>query len=152
MDAQQMNGFSPDPYHNSNNSRNNNPRDDRYAGQPQKINGFAVASLVLGILSILLCCTVCFSISMGALSILFAILSKRRGTPMSGMSIAGIILSCVAILLSIAMTVSLFMDPDFRDAFEEGFMEGYEKGLELYDNDDRSILDSDFYFDNGLDL
>lgn len=68
------------------------------------VSGFAVASLVMGILSLLLaCCSGVGGIMAGALGIIFAILS-RKGQPMEsqakigmGTSIAGIVFGVVII-------------------------------------------------------
>ena len=72
---------------------NQNSENSNYVpNQPsQRPSGFATASLVCGILSLVLCCTGILGIPAGALSILFAVLSKRKGESLSGMSIAGIV-------------------------------------------------------------
>lgn len=66
-------------------------------------SGYAVASLILGISSIGLgffgCC--CINLIPAILSIIFAIVSKKKGGKMSGMATAGIILSIIAIVITI---------------------------------------------------
>lgn len=73
---------------------------------PQGGSGFAVASLVIGIFSILLsCCGGCFSVVGGIVGLVFGIVSlnmKRQG---KGMAIAGVVLSSCAIVIGIIMTV-----------------------------------------------
>ena len=76
--------------------------------QPNQANGFAIASMVLGILAVVVCCTGVLGIPLGALSILFAALSKRRGKKMPGMSLTGIWLSIVGIILGLLMTIYSF--------------------------------------------
>jgi hypothetical protein len=66
--------------------------------------GFAVASLVLGILGLLGCCCCCSPIA-SALAIVFGIVAKsmmkRKGEYGSGMATAGIILGIIGILFTI---------------------------------------------------
>ena len=71
------------------------------------VSGFAVAALVMGILSLLLaCCSGIGGIMAGALGIIFAILS-RKGQPMEmqakvglGTSIAGLVFGIVIIMIT----------------------------------------------------
>ncbi len=105
-------------------SPNNTPRNPS--------NNFAIASLICGIASLLLCCTVIFSIPLAALSILFALLSSRKGAGMPGMSIAGISTGIVSLILTITTVVFLFaqlprmlQDPDFRRQLDTTYEEMY---------------------------
>lgn len=108
--------------------------------QENSSTGFAIASMVCGILSIIVCCGGVLSLPFGALSIIFAVLSKRLRRNMPGMSIAGIWLGCVGILLGILMTVySFFMvfnDPLLYDqvnaTYEMLYGESFEEFLENY--------------------
>ena len=116
-----------DFYSNSNNSNN----------VPQNTpNGFAIASMVCGIFSIILCCTGILSISAGALSILFAVLSKRKNTSMPIMSWVGIWLSIVGVVLGILMTVYsfylVFNDPLYREQVDVMFEQMYGMSLDEY--------------------
>ena len=98
-----------------------NPDNSNYipTPQPERPNGFAIASMVLGILAVVVCCTGILGVPLGALSIIFAALSKRRGKKMPGMSIAGICLSIAGIVLGLFMTVYSFYlvynDPAIRE-------------------------------------
>ena len=47
--------------------------------QNNRPEGFAIASLICGILSNICCCTGILSLPVGALGILFAVLTKRKG-------------------------------------------------------------------------
>lgn len=108
--------------------------------EERSINSFAIASLVCGILSILMCCGGILSLPFGALSILFAVLSRRRGRRMPGMSIAGIWIGCVGILMGVLMTVysffMIFHNPDFLDqvntTYEMIYGESFEEFLQDY--------------------
>ena len=81
---------------------------------PQKKNGYAVASLVLGIASLLLCCCCCANvfglIPMGicaVLAIVFACLSKKDGGKMQPIAIAGLVLGIVSILVLLLFLVAI---------------------------------------------
>lgn len=113
----------------SNNQYNNNYISS--VPEREKVSGFSIASMILGMISILLCCTVFFSVPFGALSILFAILTKRKGKAMPSMSLTGITLSCVGIVMSLFLLVySVFViltDPELRKAFEDSYEEYYQE-------------------------
>lgn len=70
--------------------------------------GFAIASMVLGIVAVCLCCCCCgilywVSGLLGVLAIVFAILTKTSTGKFHGMAIAGLILGILAILLFLMM-------------------------------------------------
>lgn len=106
----------------------------------QKTSGFAIASLILGIASIVTCCLGVFSIPLGALSILFAILSRRKSTGMPGMSIAGICTSIFGMLLGGFLLFYAFeglYNPDFRSKYldplyENAYGMDFEEFMERY--------------------
>lgn len=107
--------------------------------QPQQnpgVNGFEIASLVLGILSVLFCC--CYgvlSICLGFMGIVFAILSRKQVVEngvsrkkFSGMSIAGLILSGFGILLGILFVVIMivaYSSPDYQDTYNQIYNQIY---------------------------
>ena len=85
-----------------------NPQSGFEPAQKKPQNGYAIASLVLGIVSVLCCCCCCFVdilglILMGVaaiLAIVFAFLSKKNTNgKMDGKAIAGLILGIVAIVM-----------------------------------------------------
>ena len=108
------------------------------APQPNRPGGFAIASLVCGIISVILCCTGVLSIPTGALGILFAVLTKRKGQNMSGLCIAGIWLSCVGMALGILMTVysffMVFSNPVLYEEVNTMFQTMYGMNMEEYFN------------------
>lgn len=73
-----------------------------------KKNPFSIASMVCGIISIVVCCCGFLSLPFGALSILFALLARRKGNPMDSMSIAGIATSVVGMICGIVFLVLSF--------------------------------------------
>uniref|UniRef100_UPI003AB98B88 DUF4190 domain-containing protein n=1 Tax=Waltera sp. TaxID=2815806 RepID=UPI003AB98B88 len=52
-----------------------------------KYKGLSIASMVCGICSLVLCCTGLLSIPTGALGILFALLTRKRGQRMNNMCV-----------------------------------------------------------------
>lgn len=99
---------------------------------PAPNNGFAIASLVLGIVSLLCsCCCNCLIPVTATLSIIFAIVSKK-GNPMNGMALAGMICSIVSFVLLAFSFAFLMLNPDYVAEFEKAFMEGLEAGMGGY--------------------
>ena len=79
-------------------------------------NGYAIASLVLGILSVLCCCCCCFAETLGLivmgvsaiLAIIFAFLSKKNSNGrMDGKPIAGLVLGIIAIVMLLLFVVAI---------------------------------------------
>lgn len=97
-----------------------NPYNGFEPAQKKPQNGFAIASLVLGIVSVLCCCCCCFTDTLGLiimgvtaiLAIVFAFLSKKNANgKMDAKAIAGLVLGIVAIvmlLLFIAAIVGVY--------------------------------------------
>lgn len=84
---------------------------DYYQSSPNPFqkNKFAAVSLMLGIFSVTSCCTGILSLPMGALGILFAILTYRKGKSMHTLSIIGIVLSAIGIFTSLVMLIYTFV-------------------------------------------
>lgn len=87
---------------------------------------FSIAAMICGIVSVVLCCTGIFSIELGALSILFAVLSHRRGSRMSSMSITGIILSCIGMVLGAMLLLYSLSIVSTADQSPYGYHRSYE--------------------------
>ena len=79
------------------------------ASPPKKTgNGMSIASLVMGILSLVCCCCGYVGISLGALGIIFALLS-RQDEPMNTQAKVGLILACVGIALKVISIILLLV-------------------------------------------
>ena len=94
-----------------------------------KVSGFNIASLVLGIVSIVLWCTGYVSIICAILALIFGIIGiKKQG---KGMAIGGIVTGAIAFALWILL---------FTGAFMYGFMQGISEEIDDYS-------DSSYYFE-----
>ena len=83
-------------------------------------NGYATAALILGIISVVLCSCSCISIVTAVLAIVFAVLS-RKGQPMQGKALGGMICGIVAlvmVVLSIAALVFMYAETNSEDMME----------------------------------
>lgn len=108
-----------------------------YDGKPQKTadNGFGIASMVLGIISLI---TFFMVINM-PLAILALVLggvqlSRREG---KGMALAGIITGEIALFLTVLMCVVIFLfsgeesvSSDYQQGYYDGYQQGYNDGYD----------------------
>lgn len=77
-----------------------------YNNQPEKKNGLGIASMVLGILSLLLaCCCYYLGIILGIASIILGILSMRKQEATKGFAIAGIITGGLGLVFAIVIII-----------------------------------------------
>lgn len=117
-------------------NQNSNHPDNHFSQPPQRTSGFAIASMVCSIIAVAACCTGILGIPFGALSILFAVLSKRKGQKMSAMSLTGICLSVAGIVLGLLVTCySLYLlvtDSALRQQMNALFETMYGMSLEEY--------------------
>lgn len=117
---------------------------------PKKNTGFAIASMICGIVSLVLCC-MGLGLPLGALAILFGILTRRKGQRMESMATAGIITGSIGLFMGLIVyifTLLIFEDPSFQkgmyDSFEEAYGEDYADMMgELYGFDLDEIKDSE---------
>lgn len=98
---------------------------------PRKANGFAIASMVCGIVS-LVCCCAGLGLPLGALALLFAILTRRKGQQMNPMAITGIVTGIIGLLTGLYFSLEVlvvYTDPEFQqemyDSFEDIYGEEY---------------------------
>ncbi len=111
----------------------------QYAPDPfaQKITppgrGFAIASLVFGILSALGLCCCCFmppvAIVFGALAIVFAIIYSNKASKLDGMALAGLILGIIGVVIALFViiftTVNSTVITEAMDEFVRDFQNQY---------------------------
>lgn len=95
-------------------------------GAPDDKRGWAIASLVLGILSVVLCCAPFLTIPCGIAGIVTGILGSRSSG--QGMAAAGIVLSIVGVVLGIGyviMSLLVFRTVDLYEILREWETEMY---------------------------
>ena len=97
---------------NQQNNNQNNVTEDVFSEVYKEVmelkhrsRGWSVASLVLGIFSILCCCAPIVGVIMGALSITFAVISRISLGYFDGLSIAGLITSIFGIIFGVSMII-----------------------------------------------
>ena len=129
----------------------NNPyqqySDYQKAGQPSYSTGFGIASMILGILSLVLFCT-CLNIPLAIAAVIFGVLQLCRGPQARGMAIAGIVtavLSVFALFAMIALMWTPFMEY-YQQELPDRQMPGYE-----YDYDYDDGMEDFFDFFDGRD-
>ncbi len=108
MDEQQI----PNPYNDPDSFYSNHGQNNMYY-QPQSKQpiGFALAALILGLVSFIgICC--CINVLTAPLALIFGVIALAKKQGGTGMSIAGIITAALSILLSFALLLS------FWDMFE----------------------------------
>ena len=142
-----------------NNAQNWNQNQNNFSNQRSRFpsgNGMVTASMIMGIISVLLiCCGI--SYFFGALGIIFALLSRRDGPMESqakvglGLSIAGavggIILLVVTIVANFSTYQNLYQElekyylEDNYDEYED-FFDNYDNYLEEFNQNDSIHSDS----------
>lgn len=98
--------------------------------------GFCIASMVLGIVSVVLFCLWYIAIPCAILALVFGIIGVK-GTG-RGMAIAGIVTSSISLVLSIIIVIGLFIlgfAIGFSDVFDEldNYDRSYYHNYHLYD-------------------
>ena len=121
----------------NNNGYNNNPFDEDNEDYlfkmvtnkgRRKTYGWSVASMVCGIISVICCCTGYAGVVLGALAIVFAVISRKNLGYFDGMAVAGLVLGIIGFVFGIALIVAAYtMDEEYLDKFLEEYLEEYEK-------------------------
>ena len=84
---------------------------------PQKQNnGFAIASMVLGIISVLCCCINYVSIVIAVIAVVFFVVDRKTNGKSNGMAIAGLVLGIFGIASGV---LSIFSSLILNNAFPE---------------------------------
>ena len=99
------------------------------APMPQKNNSFNIVSMVIGILSIVLCCCIpdvglFICPALGVIAIVLYVVSKRKGIN-NGMSLAGFICGIIGLVLSVIAIISALVigyvivtNPEFSSLYD----------------------------------
>ena len=97
------------------NYQNGAPRDPGYYKPPYN-DGFAIASLVLGIISLVFFCACC-NIITAILAVVFGIIHITRTDKRRGMAIAGIVTASLSVILGVVSWVLLTTNVNFMNSF-----------------------------------
>ena len=138
------NGYNPNGYNNGYNPNGYNPNygqygyQNPYAGYGQKsTKGLATASMICGIVSVVLCIfdfvfPLLFVVPI--VGLVLGIVHKTKNPPDGrGMSTAGIILSVIGIILPIAfIIISVAMLPTMLEYMQENYPDMYEQFYDQY--------------------
>lgn len=118
------------------------PEVKRETNEPEKDRkGFAIASMVLGIIALVLFCIVYISIPCAILALIFGILSVKSSK--RGMAIAGITTGAIGFILTVLLYVFVFVVvgvgtytglDSLQDALEEYEHNNYDYHYNLYDD------------------
>lgn len=127
QDTYSNNDYSNNYSNTYSNTGTNYNKYDTYVPEENKKEGskaFAIASMVLGILSVIMCCCIEYiSIILGVLAIVFYAIDKKNNGKSNGMAIAGLVCGIVGLSLSvigIIISVSGFLNT-FEESFETDF-------------------------------
>lgn len=99
-------------------------QDNQPYGQPNQRNNLALASMIVGILSLLACCIPFVQFPLAVTTIVLVILSKKK-RPLNGFAIAGLVMGILSVISSVLMTlywgvlISMMNDPEFMAIYNE---------------------------------
>lgn len=158
QESNQQNMNQQNPYQQSGSQQNayqqynNGQQMPPYGYQPPERKGFAIASLVLGILSLVLCCL--GGGVLGIIGLILGIVSLVKKESKMGMAIAGVITSSFGIVFGIAMLIYAVMmfgfmsenmdailESDIEEIYDYEDLYGYYEDDFEDDTDDNAVVD-----------
>lgn len=105
------------------------------APAPSSPNGWAIASLIFGILALVICTCCCggsgwLPLILGAVAIIFAVIS-RKGGKMSGVAVGGLVCGIIAVALALAVFILGFFvfNDSFWLAYADEFITEFEASM-----------------------
>ena len=114
------------PYSSGQENPYGNPEEPKYNATGKKIGrGFGIASLVLGIVSLLCFCT-CINIVLAILAIIFGII-QIISYESKGMAIGGIVTATISIILFVTCYGLLFSNTTFMKMVEDEMSNGFNQ-------------------------
>ena len=96
---------------------NSNASNSSYYNQPTHRpygQAFTIASGICGLMSVTACCTGILSLPLGALGILFAALTYRKGKKINSASLVGVISAVIITINTFTMLPTLMENESFR--------------------------------------
>lgn len=109
--------------------------------QPEQKNPFALAAMILGLCSFMFLCTIFLPLPLGALSILFVILSRRHGKRLQSPAVTGLVTSIASMALSLVVIIMAIVSgftmlkPENRDKLNEQYQQMYGVDFDEYMED-----------------
>lgn len=126
----------------------------RQEGRREESQGFGIASMTLGILSLLLFCT-CVNVVLAIVAIVFGIVQLGRTENRKAMAVTGIVTSVLSLILLVIFIIAFMGSADFQQGFrevQENFNYNYEDGFyDDYDQYDYDYDDADDFYEDGGD-
>lgn len=108
----------------------NNPYYNQPTHSPYRGQGFAIASVVCGILSMMLTCLTIVPIILAAFSLLFGALAFRKGKRLNHLVFYGLLSSGFGIISAVIMMIQVFSMPSDGSqlgTYQEYLQEYYEQ-------------------------
>ncbi|MCR5305897.1 MAG: DUF4190 domain-containing protein [Oscillospiraceae bacterium] len=99
---------------------------------PERHAGFSIASLVLGIVSMLGFCLCCVHIITAPLAIIFGSVSLAKKRDGKGLAITGVILGVLSIVMSVALLISLRPVLQHMDVISQDLVQLCEEQDEVF--------------------
>ncbi len=132
-----MDSFNQNENQNQNFHQNPDTNQPNYEKMDSTPSGMATAALVIGILSIVTLCCSPLSVILGALGIIFSLLSRKGKARLQGNAMSGLVISVIGIILGILVTIGYIFytirmmgSEDFRqylNEYEDIYGEDYYK-------------------------
>ena len=137
------------PYGNSSQNGGYGPNQNyRDYGQNEKKIGMGIASLVLGIISLVFFCS-CFNIITGILAIIFGIIQLAKYAPHGkGLAIGGIVTAVLSIVLLVVFYVSIGSNTALQNSILDEYEDLYDIDLRNPDDVEKFLEDT---YENGSD-
>lgn len=122
-----------------------------YEEPVQENMGFGIASMVLGIISLVLFCTCC-NLLLAVLAIVFGIIHLVRCKSGKGFGIAGIVTAALSIISFFVYIFAFAGSSVFQEEFQKEFQRQFKNQMEQnFGEDYEEYYDFNFPFDNDDD-
>lgn len=119
-----------------------------YEEPVQESMGFGIASMVLGIISMVLFCTCC-NLPLAVLAIIFGIVHLIRCKNGKGFGIAGIVTAALSIIFFFVFISEFLGSAIFQEGFQEEFQKEFKRQMEQnFGEDYEDYYDFDLPFDD----
>lgn len=119
-------------------------RADSKPGPTSDGQGLAIASMILGILSLLLFCT-CINIVLAVVAIVLGAVYLAKPNRKKGMAVAGIVTAVLSLIFFFLFIIVIAGSAEFQQEFQRNFQNGLNRGLYGSENEDDS---SEGYFND----